>query len=66
MRITPNDVNVNRNTIAAAAAIAGPQRGQRDLDGTCATRLAPSIRAASSWRGSRCAQRPPTVRTTTA
>ncbi len=65
MRITPNELNVNRNTIDVAAAIAGARRGSvtlvqtRHLD-------APRTRAASARRGSRCAQNVPTVRTTTA
>ena len=65
IRITPNDVKVKRNTIAAAAAIAGRSDG-RVTSRNARHRLAPSMRAASSGRGSRCAQRLPTVRTTTA
>lgn len=61
----PNEVNVNRNTISAAAATAGPSAGSV----TCRQARsgeAPSIRAASACRGSSCAHSPPTVRTTTA
>ncbi len=65
MRITPNDVKVKRNTTAAAAAIAGRSAGNV-ISRNARARLAPSIRAASSARGSRCDQSPPTVRTTTA
>ena len=62
---TPNAVNVNRNTIDAAAMIGGPSSGSVTSRNARA-RDAPSIRAASSRRGSRFAQNPPTVRTTTA
>ena len=64
-RTTPNDVNVNRNVISAAEAIAGRSAGSvtaraaRHGD-------APSTRAASSVAGSRSSHSPPTVRTTTA
>ena len=65
MRITPNEVNVNRKVIVAAAASAGRSAGSV-TDRNARQRDAPSTRAASSWCGSRCDQSPPTVRTTTA
>lgn len=61
----PKEVKVNRKTINAAAATAGPRAG-RVTRHHAASRPAPSTLAASSWRGSSWAQSPPTVRTTTA
>ncbi len=63
--MTPKDVKVNRKTMLAAAARAGRNKG-RVTSRKMRQRPAPNTRAASSRRGSRWAQRPPTVRSTTA
>ncbi|MGX1241505.1 hypothetical protein RKD46_002609 [Streptomyces pseudovenezuelae] len=56
---------MNRKTISAAAATAGARAGRVTVR-QALSRDAPSMRAASSWRGSSWAHSPPTVRTTTA
>ncbi|MNW68613.1 hypothetical protein D3C74_474200 [compost metagenome] len=61
---TPNAVAQNRNTIDAADAMAGASDGSV-TDRNARQGEAPRARAASSARGSRCSQSPPTVRTTT-
>src|SRR4051812_5845700 len=61
----PNDVNENRKTIEAAAAIDGASSGNVVVR-NARHRDAPSTRAASVVRGSICSQNVPTVRTTTA
>ena len=63
---TPNDVNVNRNTIDAAAAIGGREQRQRHLaEGPRrATRRASAPPPPAAGRGA--PRTPPTVRTTTA
>ncbi len=65
IKMTPNDVNVKRKTIAAAPTSAGRNAGST-TEVNARHRLAPSTRAASSCSGSRCDQKPPTIRTTTA
>ena len=65
MRITPKEVKVNRNVIEAAATMAGRSKGSVTRRITCSGE-APSVRAASSRRGSSCAHSVPTVRMTTA
>ncbi len=62
---TPKEVNVKRKTRAAAAAIAGASAGSVTWR-SVASVPAPSSRAASSARGSRLAQTPPTSRITIA
>ena len=61
----PNEVNVNRNVIDAAARSAGRRRGSVTRSITWRGD-APSVRAASSTRGSSCPHNVPTVRMTTA
>ena len=63
--MTPKDVKVNRNVMAAAEAIAGRRAGSVTAR-KAAGRDAPRTRAASSVCGSRPSHSPPTVRTTTA
>jgi hypothetical protein len=65
IRTTPNDVKVKRNTIDAAATMAGRSKGSV-TSRKARHREAPSTRAASSMRGSRCAHKALTVRTTMA
>ena len=64
-RITPNDVNVNRNTIAAAAAIDDRSSGSV-TDRNVRHGPAPSVAAASSRSVGIRSHDAPTVRTTTA
>ena len=64
-RITPNDVNVNRKMIAAAAATAGRISG-RVISRKTTSGAAPSVAAASSMSAGRCSQTVPTARTVTA
>ena len=60
-----SEVKQKRKTIDAAAMIAGRSAGSVTSTNV-RHRFAPSTWAASSGRGSRCDQSPPTVRTTTA
>ncbi len=64
-RITPNDVNVNMNTIAAAAASAGRNNGSV-TSRNVVIGPAPNVAAACSRSAGSCSQTAPTVRTTTA
>ncbi len=64
-RITPNEVNVNRKMIAAAAVTAGRISG-RVISRNTTNGEAPSVAAASSMSAGRCSHTVPTVRTTTA
>ena len=64
-RITPYDVNVNRNTIVAAAVTAGRTSGSEICVATF-QRDAPSVAAAASMSVGRCSHSDPTTRTTTA
>jgi hypothetical protein len=65
MSTVPNDVRVNRKTMDEAAAIAGRRSGRVTRLNVCHADV-PSERAASSRRGSRWLQTPPTILTTTA
>ena len=65
MRITPNEVNVNRKTIVAAAVIAGRICGSEIWVNT-RQRDAPSVAAVYSMSVGRCSHSAPTTRTTTA
>ena len=61
----PKEVSVNSSTIDVADRTAGRNSGQV-VSRNARQGDAPSIRAASSARGSRCAHSPPTSRITTA
>ena len=61
---TPNADAQNRNTIAAPDAMAGASAGRVTVQ-KARHADAPSVRAASTSRGSSAAHNPPTVRTIT-